>query len=333
MRPSQVTQFLLAVLPTQVETEIVPFLWGPPGVGKSAIVRQVAKTLGANLIDIRLSEHDASEIKGLDMPHPKDKQLVRYLPEFCSRLKEGKTILFFDEANSGHPSTQPPLYKITNDRHIGDFKIPDDTMIVLAGNREEDRAITHRMSSALGNRLAHIQFEISQDDLVAWAIKSGIKQEMRAFWRFRPSLIHSYNPDSKAWPSPRSWTRAEKIIHSSLNHDTEFEALKGIVGEGPAGEFMAFLNHYRDLPSVEDVIKNPTTLPVSKEVGVQYAITTALASAATKKNIGAMLKYVERMPTEFQVIFLRDAVATGSGIDDTAEFNNWAVKNASVLSV
>lgn len=336
MSPKKVEQTLKFMLANQAVTGLVPFLWGAPGLGKSAVVKKCAKDLEADLIDMRLSEHDASEIKGIDMPDEKTKTLHRFLPQFCDRIKENdkqnrRTILFFDEAMSGHPSTQPPLYKITLDRSIGDYKLPDNVGVVLASNREEDRAIVNRMSSALGNRLAHINFELSIDDLTEWAVQNKTHTQILAFWRFRPEQVHRFDEHSKSWPSPRSWDRVNHLLHSGLDHDTEFEAMKGIIGEGTAGEFAAFLSVYRDLPTFEQIMKKPLDVPIPHEMSACYALTLSLAERASKTVMDTLCKYVTRMQVEFQVLFMRHALLMNRSCAEATEFHNWAVKNSNFL--
>lgn len=335
MRPAQIFEATKFMLRDQHVHRIVPFIWGPPGAGKSDVIRQAATALDMNLIDIRLSEHDASEIKGIDMPDTETKCLVRYLPEYIQRIKTSNkpTVLFFDEANSGHASTQPPLYKITNDRTVGDYQLPDNVSIVLAGNRETDRSITTKMSAALGNRLAHLQFEVNVDDLCAWAIDNNVNHEFLAFWRFRPELVHKFDPNNKSWPSPRSWSRVDKTLHSNLTKETEYELISGIIGEGATAEFMAFLGVYRDLPTIDEILIKPADARVPSSLSTQFALTTALGAKATVDNIQRLMEYIKRLPLEFQVVFVRDATGRKSGIESTKSFIQWATQNADVLAV
>lgn len=333
MRPTQVSTVLTFLLKEQAVHKIVPVLWGPPGAGKSDVVRQAAAALNRDIIDIRLSEVDASEVKGIDMPDKKTQTLTRYLPQYIEQIKTSKrpVILFFDEFNSGHPSTQPPLYKITNDRTIGDYRLPDNVSIVLAANRETDRAITNKTSAALANRLLHIEFEVNTDDLCNHAIDNKVHHELIAFFRFRPELIHKFDENSKAWPSPRSWLRANALVHSELPRSVEHELLEGIVGAGAAAEFAAFIDLYRDLPSIDAILLNPTDTAVPTAPNTQFAITTALAERAAPDNIDRLFKYINRLPCEFQVVFARDATRRGSKIESSKAFTSWAINNADVL--
>jgi hypothetical protein len=150
--------------------------------------------------------------------------------------------------------------------------------------------------------------------------------------RFRPELLHKFDANSKAWPSPRSWTFASQIMHSGLTRDTEFELLKGTVGEGAAGEFQAFMNVYRDLPSIDKILVNPEKERVPTEPDALYALTTALAEKTAKDNFERLMKYVGRTSTEFQVVYIRDCVRRKAPIENTKTFIKWSMDNADVLA-
>jgi hypothetical protein len=283
--------------------------------------------------DIRLSMLDPTDLKGFPIAD-REKEVMRWLQaDFLPKDKKSKGILFFDEANSAPKSVEAPMYQLTLDRKLGDYHLPEGWSIIMAGNRETDRAIANRMSSALQNRLVHIDYEVNLDDWCTWAIERGkVETELIAFMRFRPELLHKFDANSKAWPSPRSWTFASQIMHSGLTRDTEFELLKGTVGEGAAGEFQAFMNVYRDLPSIDKILVNPEKERVPTEPDALYALTTALAEKTAKDNFERLMKYVSRTSTEFQVVYIRDCVRRKAPIENTKTFIKWSMDNADVLA-
>ncbi len=328
MRPSQVADSIKFLY----EQRRPVFIWGPPGVGKSEVIKDTAAKHDLEVRDIRLSMLDPTDLKGFPIADMQE-QVMRWLTaNFLPRDPKSKGILFFDEANSAPKSVEAPMYQLTLDRMLGDYKLPDGWSIAMAGNRETDRAIANRMSSALGNRLIHIDYEIHLDDWITWAIEHKIETEMLAFMRFRPELLHKFDTNSKAWPSPRSWMFANQIMHSGLPQDVEFELLKGTVGEGAAGEFSAFMNVFRDLPSVDKILVNPEREKVPGKPDALYAIATALATHVSKDNFERLMKYVTRLGTEFQVVFIRDAVRRKAPIENTRAFIKWSTENADVLA-
>lgn len=330
MKPSQVAKSI----ETLYQKRRPFFLWGPPGAGKSAVVKQACERQGVELIDIRLSMLDPTDLKGFPIADHA-KQVMRWLTaDFLPQDKKWKGLIFFDEANAASKLVEAPMYQLTLDRRLGDYHLPDGASIGMAGNRETDRAIANRMSSALQNRLIHIEYEVNLDDWIDWGLSAEkkIATEMVAFMRFRPGMLHHFDPNSKAWPSPRSWMFANELTHSGLDHDTEFELLKGTVGEGAAGEFAAFMNVWRELPSVESVLKDPKKTRVPTGPDALYAISTALAEHATKKNFDVLMEFIERLDPEYQVVFVRDTVRRKAPIEETKSFIRWATKHAETLA-
>lgn len=331
MKPSQVNESIKALYAKRRPW----FLWGPPGAGKSDVVKQTADELQINLIDIRLSMLDPTDLKGFPIAD-REANVMRWLTaDFLPNDPDWKGIIFFDEANAAPKSVEAPMYQLTLDRKLGDYKLPKGASIGLAGNRVGvDRSIANRMSAALENRLIHIDYEVHLDDWCTWAIQRGkIMTEFLAFMRFRSELLHKFDPNSKAWPSPRTWMFASELMHSGLQRDTEFELLKGTVGEGAAGEFMAFMNVWRDLPNIDKIILQPKKERVPESLDALYAVTTALAEKTTKDNFERVMDYVERIPgMEFQVVYIRDCVRRKTEVHESKRFIKWSIDNADVLS-
>ena len=160
-----------------------------------------------------------------------------------------------------------------------------------------------------------------------------IHSDVRAFIAFRPNLLHSFDSakNPRAFPSPRSWAFVNDIYKDHLSQDTEFELIKGTVGEGASAEFSAFTRLIKDLPSVEEIMKSPATARLPTNPSAQYAVTTALDTKTTKANIANMMKYITRMPIEFQVLYVRTAARRDKTICETQAFAEWGVKHQDVL--
>jgi hypothetical protein len=327
MKPSSIHRTIKHVL----STNIVPFIWGAPGVGKSAVVAQVADELGYELRDIRLSLMDPVDLRGFPVPDTTKKQM-KWLPAEWLPTK-GKGVLFLDELNSSPPATQAAAYQLILNRQIGEYKLPAGWKIIAAGNRDSDRSVVHRMPAALANRMVHLDFDVHLDDFTNWAAANGVIPEVRAFLRFKSNLLHSFDTSSnpRAFPSPRSWAFVSQLAKSQLPADEELELIKGAIGEGPAAEFVAYMRIWRDLPSVDAIMLNPDKVPVPEAPNVLYALTTSLADKAGRDNFDRLMKYVGRIPTEFQVVFVRDTARRCDDIDKTKAFVDWSVKHSDVL--
>lgn len=341
MKPSS-AKTALSYLVTQQRPA---FLWGAPGIGKSDLVAQVAQANGMQLIDVRLNLLDPVDLKGFPVPDMTEKLMnwlpANFLPPMQVKGKGGKMVpnpgkylLFLDEMNAALPAMQAAAYQLILNRRIGDYVLPNGASIMAAGNREGDRSVTNRMPAALANRLVHIDFEANLDDWCTWAVDNDISTDLIAFMRFRPSMLHMFDPaaNAKAFPTPRSWAFVDQIYKSGMTPDIEFELIKGTVGEGAGSEFSAFTRTLKDLPSIDKIMLNPDKVPVPENPAVLYALSTALGAKATKDCFDRLMIYITRMPTEFQVVSVRDAVKRDDKVCDTKSFTAWSIANASVLT-
>lgn len=324
---------VISSLHTLISIKQPVFLWGAPGIGKSHIVSQVAKERNLQLIDIRAVLLDPVDLRGL--PHIDKNGLASWSPpSFLPQMGSSEGgVLFLDELNAAPPLVQAACYQLILDRRIGDYILPDEWTVIAAGNGEKDRSVTHRMPTALANRMVHIEMETSIDDWLAWAQKANIRHEVTSFLRFRPKLLHDFDPKTsgKAFASPRSWFFLSQILDSKPGREIELELYQGTVGAIAATEFMGFLKVWRELPKVEDILTNPSTTPVPEEPATLYALSEALGSKAKVDTIASMIEYSNRMPVEFSVLLMRCAVCNDEKIVHTQAFNEWAKKNAHVL--
>lgn len=340
MRPSQI----LASLNCLIDAQQPAMLHGSPGVGKSDVIRQLAKARGLELIDLRLSQLDPVDMRGVPSVDAKKKITSWNVPSFLPT--EGKGILFLDEINSAAQATQAAAYQLVLDRKLGDYTLPEGWSVIAAGNRTTDRAIVNQMSTALKNRFTHLNYEVNNDDWCEWALRSNISVEVLGFIRFRPMLLNEFEQrnDSKeerermqrlknaqAFATPRSWEFLSRVVAQQPSKDLEYELYSGIVGEGCAAEFMGYLKYYRDLPNLDALLMAPDKTEVPDAPATLYALATGLATKATPDNLERVVKYALRMPAEFQVLLMKDAIVRDNQLTNTKAFNEWAIKNADVM--
>jgi hypothetical protein len=320
---------VLKALRSLVRARQPVFLWGGPGYGKSSIVHKLAAILNIPLQDVRALLLDPVDLRGLPFLG-KDGRSQWATPDFLP--KDGAGILFLDELNAAPAMVQASCYQLVLDRRLGEYTLPEGWAIVAAGNRESDRAATTRMPTPLRNRFVHLEFEVDLQEWSEWAIQTRIRPEVIAFLRFRPELLSAFDRDQNAFPSPRSWEFVSRILESAPDKTVEHELFAGAVGTGAATEFSAFLKMFRELPNIDAILLNPHREPVPEEPGAQYAVASALARCASDINFDRVCTYLDRMPTEFSVLCVRDASLREPAIRHTAGYTKWAIENHAVLA-
>ena len=327
MKPSSIR----ISLPKLLAKERPVFVWGAPGVGKSDIVAQIAEDGKYELRDVRLSLLDPVDLKGFPTIDTVKKQM-KWLPADFLPTK-GKGLLFLDEMNSAPQSVQAAAYQLVLNRKIGDYKLPDGWAILAAGNRAGDRSVVHAMPAALANRFVHIDFDVSNTDWGVWAQGAGIHPDIRAFINFRPALLHSFDPASnpRAFPSPRSWSFVNDIYKDDHAPDEEYELYKGTIGEGAAAEFIAYTKQIKDLPTIDQILIDPDGTRIPANPSAQYAVVEGLKDKTSEKNVGRVLKYTDRLPVEYQVVYMRGAQRKCPAITTTKPYLDWVIKNQGVL--
>lgn len=274
MTPVQLESALSKIAAHGLQRSVM--IWGPPGVGKSSIVAQVADKHELELIDLRLSQLAPTDLRGLPVA---DGQVSRWLPpEFLPT--GGRGILFLDELNMAPPAIQGIAQQLILDRQVGNYTVPGDWFVWAAGNRKEDRAAVFDMPAPLANRFLHYQVEPHFESFRSWAGGHGIHEQVLAFLSFRPTLLHKPDAKNPAWPSSRSWELASELHSLGM-------AVDAAVGDGAASEFDAFCKLYADLPDLEHILLHGagnTAFP--EEPSRRYAITVGLsARAATEEAI------------------------------------------------
>lgn len=160
-----------------------------------------------------------------------------------------------------------------------------------------------------------------------------IHTDLRAFIHFRPNLLHCFDgaTNPRAFPSPRSWAFVNDIYKDNHSADDEYELIKGTVGEGAAAEFSGFVRQIKDLPTIDQVLLDPDGTKVPTSPAGMYAMATALDAKTTTNNIGRVMRYTDRLPVEFQVVYVRSAIRRDSKLTGTKEYMDWGIKHQNVL--
>jgi MoxR-like ATPase len=311
-------------------------LWGPPGVGKSRIVAQIAQANDVPLVDIRLSQMEPTDLRGIPFRNGArvEWSVPALLPEESRHGARG--ILFLDEITSAPPSVTAAAYQLILDRRLGEYHVPQGWAIFAAGNRYGDRGVTYIMPSPLANRFTHYEIEPHLDDWVAWAHVSGVDERVIAFLRFRPDLLFHFDPAQQpiAFPSPRSWEYAHRaLVKFGDARELLIDTLQACVGAAAGVELNAFLEHMREMPDIDAILEG-RSLEVPELIDLQYGVAAALVRRAREARdlphaehvYGNVLRYATAFrEREMGVMLVTDLQrAVGKPLYALPEFSRWA---------
>lgn len=258
------------------------FLWGPPGIGKSDIVKQIADSIDAHVVDIRLSLWEPTDIKGIPYFDSNSGTMVwgapAELPDAEMASKYKNIVLFLDEMNSAAPSVQAAAYQLILNRKVGTYTLPDNVMIVAAGNREADKGVTYRMPAPLANRFIHLELAVSFDDWFQWAADNKIHTDVLGYLTFAKKDLYDFDPKSpsRSFATPRSWSFVSELLEDGLDENTTTDLVSGAVGEGLAVKFMAHRKVASSMPNPTDILAGKVKELNTKEISAMYSLTVSL---------------------------------------------------------
>jgi hypothetical protein len=258
-------------------------LWGPPGIGKSDIIKQLGTELDAHVIDVRLSLWEPTDIKGIPY-FDSNNETMKWAPpaelpsqEFAANHKQ--IILFMDEMNSAAPAVQAAAYQLVLNRRVGAYTLPDNVVLVAAGNREGDKGVTYRMPAPLANRFVHLEMTFNWDDYFDWAVENKIHKDVVGFLTFSKKDLYDFDPksSSRAFATPRSWSFVSELLDDNdTEESTLTDLVSGAIGEGLAVKFMAHRKIASKLPNPSDILNGKVTKLDAKEISAQYSLVISL---------------------------------------------------------
>jgi AAA domain (dynein-related subfamily) len=260
------------------------FLWGPPGIGKSEVVAEIAEELGGIVYDLRMAQMEPTDIRGIpyfnkeinkmDWAQPVD------LPDDETAAKYPVVVLFLDEMNSAPPAVQAAGYQLILNRRVGKYVLPDNVVIVAAGNRDSDKGVTYRMPMPLANRFVHIEMRPDFTAWQNWAVNKGIHKDVVGYLSFAKQDIYDFDAksSSRAFATPRSWCFVSDLLNDEENvdSDTLFNLVSGAVGDGLAVKFMAHRKIAGKMPEPSDILSGKVKDLNVKEISAMYSLTISM---------------------------------------------------------
>jgi len=267
------------------------FMWGPPGIGKSDIVHQIGAEQEREVIDVRLSLWEPTDIKGIPYYNADMKTMTWAPPSELPTDPESTAILFLDELNSAAPATQAAAYQLILNRKVGTYVLPKGVSIIAAGNRETDKGVTYRMPAPLANRFVHIELRTDFDDWLMWATSNRIHEQVVGYVSFAKADLYDFDPrsSSRAFATPRTWSFVSELLDDdNLPENTLTDLVAGAVGEGLAVKFMAHRKVAKQMPKPEDILAGKISKCDIKEISAMYSLTTSMCyelQEADKKKV------------------------------------------------
>ena len=334
--PVQATDLIIHCM----KAKLTCMLSGSPGLGKSDIVKMIAKQFNLELIDIRLSTCDPTELSGFPMIQTDGTAgytPMNIFPLENTPIPKGKAgwLLFADEMTAAPLAVQSAAYRLILDRQVGQHNLHPNTAVIAAGNLSTDGAITNRLSTAMQSRLVHLELTVVPAEWLAWGAKNKIDHRVLAYIDHVPENLHKFDPrhDDKTFCCPRTWHFISRLIAGVPNEELgSLQALlAGTVGIAAATEFVAFTQIYSKLPTYKEIIANPLNAPLDKDPSMLFAVSHMIAAYLNKADITQGMKYIDRLPDEFQTITLQNLMSREPKLKDEKDIQKWCIRVGSEL--
>ncbi len=322
-----------------IKVGTVPMVASSPGTGKSDVIRDIAAHFKLKVFDLRVSQCEPVDMQGY--PGVVNGRMTFHIPEYFPI--EGDTIpegyegwlLFLDEFNSGNKQTEAAAYKLILDKAVYMHKLHPRCVIMCAGNLTTDKAIVNTQSTATTSRLSHYRMIVDHNVWIDWANANGIDHRIISLIKFKPDILHKFDPNTSelTFRCPRTWEMASRVIKGRAGIDAITKIrLAGTVGEGGAVELSTYVEIYKNLPTIEQILADPRAgWKVPTEPSEQFAVTTMLSHNITEQNIDKLVVAIERLPLEMQVVTFRDIYKRSPALKKHPAIENWKAKNASAM--
>ena len=358
MKKLSISQIKTAVKEIVVRLDKPIIIKGGFGIGKSQGVEQAVDELdnpkalqallgkdcpytGAMLVDIRLSQYDSVDLRGFPQADKKTGSAIWYPPSTFPFIgndafpDDKLIVVFFDEGPDAKNDVFAVMQQILLNRCCGEHVLKPNVRMLLAGNRDGDQALAKKFPMPLNNRLIHFEAINPVDEFCVYAQSQGVPGVFIAFWQFRQELVNTYDP-KKTTPivaTNRTWFETVELWQDKrLDPTIKEAAMIGAIGEGPAVEFLAYVDVWQSLPNIDKIIKNPDTYAVPEELSIKYATAMHVSEKMTLGNVDALHTYLKRFTAEFVVMAWQLATARDATLFDADAYMDYVKKYREVYT-
>jgi hypothetical protein len=341
MKPSQIAAALdaainqnnaVATMGGRDESRISLFLEGPPGGGKSSLVKQAAARHDMGVIDLRLVQLDPVDLRGI--PSVVAGRTVWNAPDELPSDPDWKGILFLDELPQAVPLVQNTVSQLVLDRCIGDYRLPDGVVIMAAGNPRSSRAATHEMPRHLANRFVFLSVDSDVDDFNRWGAANGICPELTSFFKVHDDMLHKFDAAQRCNPSPRAWNFVNSILTMNLEEFIQQSMIYGAVGEAAGRVFEGHLRLAKQIPDIDMIIADPSGSPIpsgKNGPGIMYMLMSKLSRRLDKGNSKAIVQYIDRLPPEQAAVCIKEAIARDKTLEKDVSVLKWSAAHFNLI--
>ena len=327
-----------------LKAKLVPYIKGSPACGKSSIVHQIARDFNLFVIDLRLASRVPEDFTGYPRIY-EDLNKAGYVPMTTFPVegdplpinpKTGEEysgwLIFLDELPLADKDVLKAIYQLIYDKQVGEFNLHERVAIVAAGNLATDNAMAGELdNTAIQSRLIHMEIKVDLESWLMWARSNHIDHRITSFVNHCPELLFKFDPDSsdETFASPRTWEFASLLI-KDIEHLTRLDSilLAGTISEGVANQFYGYTKIQDGLPGIAEIIADPTNIKVPEEPSSLWSLTGLIGYHAKADNLKQLVKYISRIPKEFQMFTMRELFLRNPKLKTHDAVEDWVIQNA-----